>query len=78
MQQWFSLSDPSMEEALHGMALFRDFAGLGGWDDSVPDETTILHFRRVLEKHKLAPKVLQTINDLLHTLTDAEIAAPDS
>ena len=29
MQQWFNLSDPAMEEALHDMALFRDFAGLG-------------------------------------------------
>jgi hypothetical protein len=31
MQQWFNLSDPAMEEALHDMPLFRDFAGLGGW-----------------------------------------------
>ena len=31
MQQWFNLSDPTMEEALHDMALFRDFAGLGNW-----------------------------------------------
>jgi IS5 family transposase len=70
------------------MALFRDFAGLGGWDERVPDETTILRFRRVLEKHKLAPKMLQTINDLLRakglmlragTVVDATlIAAPSS
>jgi len=88
MQQWFNLSDPAMEEALHDMALFRDFAGLGGWDERVPDETTILRFRRVLEKHKLAPQVLQTINDLLRakglmlragTVVDATlIAAPSS
>lgn len=32
MQQWFTLSDPAKEEALHDMPLFRDFAGLGGWD----------------------------------------------
>jgi len=88
MQQWFNLSDPAMEEALHDMALFRDFAGLGGWDERVPDETTILRFRRVLEKHKLAPKILQTINALLRskglmlragTVVDATlIAAPSS
>jgi IS5 family transposase len=88
MQQWFNLSDPAMEEALHDMALFRDFAGLGGWDERVPDETTILRFRRVLEKHKLAPQILQTINDLLcskglmlraGTVVDATlIAAPSS
>ena len=41
MQQWFTLSDPAMEEALHDMPLFRDFAGLGGWDDRLPDESTI-------------------------------------
>jgi IS5 family transposase len=88
MQQWFNLSDPAMEEALHDMALFRDFAGLGGWDERVPDETTILRFRRVLEKHKLAAQILHTINDLLRskglmlragTVVDATlIAAPSS
>lgn len=77
-----------MEEALHDMALFRDFAGLGNWNEPVPDETTILRFRRVLEKHKLAPKILETINDLLRnkglmlragTVVDATlIAAPSS
>ena len=54
----------------------------------MPDETTILRFRRLLEQHKLAPKMLQTINDLLHakglllragTVVDATlIAAPSS
>jgi IS5 family transposase len=88
MQQWFNLSDPAMEEALHDMALFRDFAGLGGWHERVPDEITILRFRRVLEKHKLAPKILQAINELLHgkglmlragAVVDATlIAAPSS
>lgn len=41
-QQWFNLSDPAMEDALHDVPLFRDFAGLGGWDDRLPDESTIL------------------------------------
>ena len=54
MQQWFTLSDPAMEEALHDVPLFRDFSGLGGWDDRLPDESTILRFRHILEKHKLA------------------------
>ena len=53
MQQWFTLSDPAMEEALHDMPLFREFAGLGGWSDRLPDETTILRFRHLLEQHKL-------------------------
>lgn len=88
MQQWFNLSDPAMEEALHDMPLFREFAGLGTWDDRLPDESTILRFRHVLEKHKLAPQMLQTVNDLLTakglllksgTVVDATlIAAPSS
>ena len=88
MQQWFNLSDPAMEEALNDMALFRDFAGLGGSNDRQPDETTILRFRRVLEKHKLAPKILGVVNELLSrkglllragTVVDATlIAAPSS
>ena len=88
MQQWFTLSDPAMEEALHDMPLFREFAGLGGWSDRLPDETTILRFRHLLEEHKLAPKILQTVNDLLRgkglllcagTVVDATlIAAPSS
>ena len=65
MQQWFTLSDPVMEEALHDMPLFRDFASLGVWDDRLPDESTILRFRRVLEKHKLAERILATVNLLL-------------
>lgn len=65
LQQWFNLSDPSMEEALHDVPLFREFGGLGGWDDRLPDESTILRFRHVWEKHKLAGQILQTVNDLL-------------
>jgi transposase, IS5 family len=88
MQQWFTLSDPAMEEALHDVPLFRDFAGLGGWGDRLPDESTILRFRHVLEKHRLAEQILATINALLQarglmlksgTVVDATlIAAPSS
>ena len=88
MQQWFALSDPAMEEALHDMPVFREFAGLEGWDQRLPDESTILRFRHVLEKHKLAAEILQTVNDLLSakgvmlksgTVLDATlIAAPSS
>jgi IS5 family transposase len=77
-----------MEEALHDVPLFRDFAGLGGWNDRLPDESTILRFRHLLEEHKLAPDILKTINALLQakglllragTVVDATlIAAPSS
>jgi IS5 family transposase len=43
MQQWSTLSDPAMEEALHEVPLFREFAGLGG-SDRLPDESTTLCF----------------------------------
>jgi transposase, IS5 family len=88
MQQWFTLSDPAMEEALHDMPLFRDFSGLGGWDDRLPDESTILRFRHVLEKHNLAERIFATVNLLLGakglmlrsgTVVDATlISAPSS
>lgn len=88
MQQWFNLSDPAMEDALHDVPLFREFAGLGGWDNRVPDESTILRFRHLLEQHKLAPQILQVVNQLLTakglllksgTVVDATlIAAPSS
>ena len=87
MQQWFTLSDPAMEEALHDIALFREFAGLG-WDSRIPDESTILRFRHLLEKHQLTDQILASINDLLRakglmlkagTVVDATlISAPSS
>ena len=87
MQQWFTLSDPAMEEALHDMPLFRDFAGLS-WDSATPDESTILRFRHLLETHKLAEEILKIVTDLLvskkllirtGTIVDATlIAAPTS
>ena len=64
MQQWFTLSDPAMEEALHGMPLFREFAGLG-WDTRLPDESTILRFRHLLERHKLPEQIRTVVNELL-------------
>jgi transposase, IS5 family len=66
MQQWFTLSDPAMEEALHDIALFREFAGLG-WDSRLPDESTILRFRHLLERHQLAEQILALISELLAT-----------
>ena len=87
MQQWFTLSNPAMEEALHDVRLFREFASLG-WGTRLPDETTIWRFRRLLEDHKLAPQIPSVVNKLLGskclalrpgTMVDATlIAAPNS
>ena len=61
LQQWYALSDPAMEEALVDTPVMRRFAQLGGMDD-VPDETTILNFRRLLETHGLAEKIFKPVN----------------
>lgn len=61
MQNWFGFSDPGMEEALYEIIPLRRFAKLSMLK-SMPDETTILNFRRLLETHKLAPKLLDVVN----------------
>lgn len=88
MQQWFGLSDPAMEEALHDVPMYLDFAGLSSGAGRIPDETTILRFRHLLEKHDLAVDMLRVVNDLLQhkglmlktgTAVDATlISAPSS
>lgn len=87
MQQWFTLSDPGMEEAFFDTPLYREFAQLEEFG-RLPDESTILRFRHRLEKYKLAEQILLTVNELLSerglllkagTAVDATlIAAPTS
>ncbi|MDF9773275.1 IS5 family transposase [Pseudomonas baetica] len=63
MQNWFGYSDPAMEEALYETTILRQFAGLSM--ERIPDETTILNFRRLLETHELAAGILAVINGYL-------------
>lgn len=63
MQNWFGYSDPAMEESLYETTILRQFAGLHL--DRIPDETTILNFRRLLEKNHLAGGILEVINGYL-------------
>jgi IS5 family transposase len=87
MQNWFALSDPAMEEALYEIASLRNFAGLK-LSEPIPDETTILNFRHLLEANDLAEDILKSINALLArkclllkqgSIVDATIiAAPSS
>ena len=65
LQQWFGLSDPAMEEALYDIPLYRQFAGLDLGSRGVPDESTLLRFRHLLEEHKLASRMLLVINTTL-------------
>ena len=88
LQQWFGLSDPAMEEALHDTPLYCEFARLDAGMARLPDETTILRFRHLLEEHNLSIQLLATINATLiakglmlktGTVVDATlIAAPSS
>lgn len=67
MQQWFGLSDPAMEEALHDVPLYREFAGLDAGATRMPDESTILRFRHLLEANNLSIQLMATINATLAT-----------
>jgi transposase, IS5 family len=88
LQHWFGLSDPGMEEALHDVPLYLEFAGLSSGASRIPDESTILRFRHLLEKHNLAVDMLRVVNDILEakgllmrtgTAVDATlISAPSS
>lgn len=61
MQNWFSLSDPGMEDALYDMPALRQFARLSS-QSAIPDESTILNFRHRLEEYELAPEILTCVN----------------
>jgi transposase, IS5 family len=88
MQQWYSLSDPAMEDALIEVPTMRRFAGIDMLSDRIPDETTILAFRHLLEKHSLGEQIFETVKAHLKergmamkqgTIIDATlIAAPSS
>ena len=88
LQQWFALADEAAEEALHDIPVYRVFAGIDPGATGIPDATTILRFRHLLDRHDLAVALLQEVNAVLGargqmvrrvTLTDATIArAPSS
>lgn len=88
LQHWYGYSDPGMEEALHDIPALRRFAGLDAGISRMPDESTILHFRHMLEAQQLAGSLFQEVVSLLTerglilregTIVDATlIAAPSS
>jgi IS5 family transposase len=88
MQQWFNLSDPGAEDALYDSESMRRFAGIELVEDAVPDETTILRFRHLLEQHQLTEQIFGLVRGLLEqkrlllksgTIVDATIIdAPPS
>jgi IS5 family transposase len=88
VQQWFNLSDPQAEDTLYDSEAVRRFVGVELGDDRVPDETTILRFRHLLERHQLTAQLFTAIRGLLEakrlllqagTIVDATIIhAPSS
>ncbi|MCR3963743.1 MULTISPECIES: IS5 family transposase [Aeromonas] len=61
MQQWYSLSDGAMEDALYEITSIRLFAKLS-LDQAIPDRTTIMNFRHLLERHQLARQLFDAVN----------------
>ena len=75
LQQWFNLSDPGAEEALYESPVLRRFAGVDLGRAPAPDESTILQFRHLLEKHDLGGAMLQTMNEYLESRGTASAGA---
>jgi IS5 family transposase len=88
LQHWYDLSDPAAEDALYDSEAMRRFVGLELGEDAIPDETTILHFRHLLERHRLTEQMFALVRGLLEerglllksgTVVDATILhAPSS
>jgi IS5 family transposase len=88
LQQWYTLADEALEDALYDSQALRNFAGIDLSVESVPDATTLLQFRHLLEAHDLTKGILQEVTGHLGerqlflkegTLVDATIiAAPPS
>lgn len=88
MQQWFNLSDPAAEDALYDSESMRRFAGIELGEEAIPDESSILKFRHLLEQHGLTERIFAEVRALLEerglllkagTIVDATIInAPPS
>ena len=65
MQQWFNLSDPQAEDSLYDVEPMRRFAGIELEGHDIPDESTILRFRHLLEQHRLTEQIFVEIRSLL-------------
>lgn len=88
LQIWFNLSDEGIEDAIYDSYAFRKFMGINFNEEQVPDATTLLKFRHLLEKHKIGEQIFKAINQALEqngvimqggTIVDATIInAPSS
>lgn len=88
LQNWFTLSDVGIEDTIYDSYAMRKFMNLNFYDEQVPDATTLLHFRHLLEEHKIGEKMFAAIRHVLEengymmkggTIIDATIiSAPSS
>jgi transposase, IS5 family len=88
LQHWFNLADEAMEEALYDSAALRAFVGIDLGREPVPDATSLLRFRHLLEKNRLGEAIFAEVGALLQSkglklsggsIVDATlIAAPSS
>ena len=88
LQLWFNLSDPAVEESLYDSLAMRSFVGIDLGREPVPDETTVMRFRHLLEEHQLGARIFEEVGRVLlsrglkvskGTIVDATIiAAPSS
>ena len=88
MQNWFNLSDAAIEDAIYDSYAMRSFMHIDFFTEQVPDSTTLLKFRHLLEKHKIGEQIFADVNARLEsaglimhggTIVDATIiAAPSS
>ena len=62
LQQWYTLADEALEDAIYDSQALRSFVGIDLGVESVPDATTLLHFRHLLEKHDLTKGILEEVN----------------
>ena len=87
LQIWFNLSDEGIEDAIYDSYCMRKFMGLDFLTESVPDATTLLKFRHLLEKHGLGKIIFEDVKEALDkqglimhggTIVDATMIAASS
>ena len=85
LQNWFNLADEALEDAVYDSYSFRSFLHLDFFDEQVPDATTLLKFRRFLEKNKIGEKIFADVKErlekaglMMHGGTIVDAAVPSS
>lgn len=65
MQNWFNLSDVSIEDAIYDSYAMRSFMHLDFLTEQVPDATTLLHFRHLIEDNKIGEEIFKDVKNRL-------------